>query len=447
MKRKSWTVYLLVFVLAAAFTVPSFVSLADETSLAGRTMSVLKVDGEQAWVNRSGMKELTAFDGMALGQGDSVSTGMETGLYIQADGDKTVKMDQNSIVEITKVSSKKLKLELKSGELFFHVENHLADDETLEIDAAGTTLSIRGTAGLFGCHGDQVTLYLLEGTVVWTVDGKPVTITAGQRMTATVKRQEGRQGASAGRVTEFTAADLNSFELEAVLERLDKLEIPASVDLEAAQKDGRLGRRVSDLRRTEREAQERTAAAIAMAAASMPHTEPGSGSYEIIHDEVDHDGIELSGTPEETKEPDETEEAEPPRTAVDFSMEPAMDSPFEACVKISKVTKVPDGEAIYARIIMFDKKRGYTFDSAEEMMNARGIFAAVIDAELSYGSETERGEMVIVTNPLRDLGLLKGTDIQIYVTVYTDEDAQNQYAGCKVKHTTATVNLVDEYNP
>lgn len=418
--------------LSIALAAPAFASLADETSLESRNLSVLKVDGEQAFVNRSGGKELPAFDGMVLGQGDCVTTGMDTGVYIQADRDKTVKMDQNTMVEITKVSSKKLKMTLKSGELFFHVENHLSDDETMEFDAAGTTLSIRGTAGLLGCHGDQVSLYLLEGTVEWTVNGRPVTITAGQKMTAKVTGRNAAAASGAGASQEdgsaedgqtsgFTADELNAFELETMLENQGSVEIPASVGLTAEGVAARLEGRALNLRNVERERGVAMAATMENVLTSQPQTEPGSGAYDIIEDEGgDDDSYPLSEAPEAAEEPEE-----PERPKIDFRVSCSMGL-YEACLVVNNVTNVLEGETPLVRIMVFPSGEAVPFGNAREFMEFDGGSNIVIN-------DCVPNSLVDILDELIAHDLIYGNYIDIYVTVYTAEEQQHGYSGCKLE--------------
>lgn len=418
-----------VWLLTSVLLASSFVSMADETSVVSRTLSVLKAEGENARVNRSGVKELPAFDGMGLSQGDCVTTGMDTAVYIQADDDKTVKMDQNSMVEISKVSSRKLKMTLKSGELFFHVENHLADDETVEFDAAGTTLSIRGTAGLFSCHGDQVSLYLLEGTVVWTVNGQPVTIRAGQRMTATVVGETASGGLTGGLVSEFTADDFNAFELEAVLEHRDRLELPAVMGLTAAGDLGRLTQKASELRQLETETLARAAAENNMTLASLSQNEPGGGSYEVIQDEgSDDDSYPLSDS---VTPPDETEEPERPKIDFDISHSGAL---YDEYVHINNITNVSEEETAYVRIMVLPDDEAVSFESVGAFMEFNRKPEAIKEV-IANGTA-----VTVEIHELLDAQELKhGAAIHIYAAVWTDEEVQNGYARCKLETLRAIV--------
>lgn len=155
----------LVLVTVAALAGFQIKALADESAAESRKLSVLSVDGEEAFVTKGGQRELPAAAGMPLGQGSKVKTGYKTNLYLTADQDKTIRLSGSSQAEITKASSKKLKITLKSGAMYFNVENPLAQDEEMGFEAAQTSMSIRGTSGVIAVDGDDVTLIVLEGQV------------------------------------------------------------------------------------------------------------------------------------------------------------------------------------------------------------------------------------------------------------------------------------------
>lgn len=223
---------LIVLSMAATLIGVNMVSLAEE-SAQSRRFSVLSVSGDEAYVTRGTAKEVKATAGMPLGQGSQVRTGALTSVYVEADDDKTMKLDSNTKAEITKVSSKSLKITLKSGEMFFNVEKPLKAGEELTFDAAQTSMSIRGTSGVLGFYGTSLQFFLIEGQVQWNVGNETVSMEAGQ--TAVLVPDSGQvleaNGMSSAwqlqSVEGFDWGDLSPLGLEAVLEQRESLDLSA----------------------------------------------------------------------------------------------------------------------------------------------------------------------------------------------------------------------------
>ena len=232
---------LLVVSLAAALLGSNLMSMAQE-SAQSRTFSVLSVSGDEAYVIKGAGKEVKAAAGMPLGQGTKIRTGALTSVYVAADEDKTIRLDSNTQVEITKATSKSLKITLKSGEIFFNVDKPLKAGEEMTFDAAQTSMSIRGTSGVLKSDGDITTLYLLEGKVNLMCGTESITVNEGQTVTVseganhTVKLAPNAaqvSGAAGGKdvvlspVSTFQWHELSVGGMEAVLEQQDRLELSA----------------------------------------------------------------------------------------------------------------------------------------------------------------------------------------------------------------------------
>ncbi len=170
---------LLVLTLAAALLGANLISMAQE-SAQSRKFSVISISGDEAYVTRGAGKEVKAAAGMPLGQGSTIRTGALTSVYVEADEDRIIRLDSNTQVEITKATSKSLKITLKSGEIFFNVDKPLKAGEEMTFDAAQTSMSIRGTSGVLSCNGDTASLYLVEGKVEWKIGNQTVNLTGGE---------------------------------------------------------------------------------------------------------------------------------------------------------------------------------------------------------------------------------------------------------------------------
>ncbi|MCI8607020.1 MAG: hypothetical protein HFG72_09445 [Hungatella sp.] len=259
---------LLVVSLAAALLGSNLMSMAQE-SAQSRTFSVLSVSGDEAYVIKGAGKEVKAAAGMPLGQGTKIRTGPLTSVYVTADEDKTIRLDSNTQVEITKATSKSLKITLKSGEIFFNVDKPLKAGEEMTFDAAQTSMSIRGTSGVLKSDGDTVSLYLLEGKVEWNCGKQRVTVVGGQTAivraildaspaevkTAQISVATRGESMAISPVRAFQWDELSVGGMEAVLEQKDRLELSA-IGLGGPVVSDELLLRLEELKR-EKEAEER----------------------------------------------------------------------------------------------------------------------------------------------------------------------------------------------
>lgn len=217
---------LLVLTLAAALLGTNIKSMADEATAESRRFSILSVKGEEAYVTRgSTPNEIKATAGMPVGQGSQIRTGLKSSLYLEADGGKTLKMDSNSEAVITKSSSKSLKITLKSGSMFFNVDQPLEDGEEMNFNAAQTSMSIRGTSGIISINDIELVVYLIEGTIAWDLGDQTMTTFAGQKVT--LRAVPGQAAYQLQSIENFTWEDLPFFALECVFEQKDKLDLSA----------------------------------------------------------------------------------------------------------------------------------------------------------------------------------------------------------------------------
>ena len=170
---------IMICTLAAVLSGFTLVSLAEETE--SRRFSVIQTEGEEAYITRGAGKKLKAVNGMNLSQGNTASTGALSEIYMEADEDKVWKLGEHTSVEVTKVSAKSLKLTLKQGKLFFNIENPLEADEEVTFQAAHSSMSIRGTSGIFWLTPEKLIFYLIDGNVTWDLGtGETIDMTAGQ---------------------------------------------------------------------------------------------------------------------------------------------------------------------------------------------------------------------------------------------------------------------------
>ena len=239
-----------VIAMIAATLGASISALAEE--IESRKLAVIQVEGTEAYITKPNGGKHKAVKGMSLGQGNKVSTGKDTYVYITADDDKTFKMDDNSIIAISKASAKTLSVELQDGELFFNVEKPLGADEELSFRAANTSMSIRGTSGWLRYDAMDMEFFLVEGKVTWEIDGEEVVINAGERVV--LERDWGGKTPAPGmplvyklkEKVPFTWKDLSDDALIAVMENRAKINL-AAIGLDAPEKIAEAAAKVEEI--------------------------------------------------------------------------------------------------------------------------------------------------------------------------------------------------------
>ncbi len=126
--------------------------------------------------------------GMRLDVGDVVVTDENTAVYLRIDDDKNLRLSPNSSVELTEADHDNILITVNSGEMYTNVENKLDEDETMNFNVGGTTMSIRGTSLNIGyTEGEEVNLIVTDGHVAVAPEGseeEPVLVDGG--MTASM---------------------------------------------------------------------------------------------------------------------------------------------------------------------------------------------------------------------------------------------------------------------
>lgn len=155
-KRRQLTI-LLVAILALSASACGKKAIAT-------TMHLLRTEGTVAVADGEG-KEVAISENLGLYSGYEIETGQEAYAWIDLDKTKLAKMDADSAVEIHRDGSH-LEMVVGKGSLFFNIEEHLTEEETLDIRTSGMTIGIRGTCGWVSAVDEgHLQAYILEGTV------------------------------------------------------------------------------------------------------------------------------------------------------------------------------------------------------------------------------------------------------------------------------------------
>lgn len=113
-----------------------------------RVIKVMSADGH-SYVARGDIKDLEAYEGMALQSGDSVHVDGNSSLILMLDEDKLVYVEQNtdfSIVAEGTAKDSRSRIELTKGALTCEIQNDLSSGSTYEINTPNSTMAVRGTS-------------------------------------------------------------------------------------------------------------------------------------------------------------------------------------------------------------------------------------------------------------------------------------------------------------
>ena len=160
---------MLVFLIVFAVTVPSLIVFAQDP--AARTLSVFRVDGEDAFLARSlGGRGVVPREGNRLSVGNVMTTGVETQVYMQLDAVSIVKMDEESEVAVA-AAGNLLSLSVFRGSALVEVEQQ-APEHTLETQIGNKAFVVRGTMFIAGIREEgEIVITMLSGEgVVYTAD-------------------------------------------------------------------------------------------------------------------------------------------------------------------------------------------------------------------------------------------------------------------------------------
>ena len=145
---------------------------------AAATMHLVRTEGRVAVSDGDG-EDVPLQDNLGLYSGYGVDTRSESYAWIDLDDTKLIKMDQKSKIVMEK-DEKDLEIAVKSGSLFFHVPEPLADDETMDIRTSTMIVGIRGACGWVEYQDGLSRVCLLEGTAECSTRGKTVQVNAGE---------------------------------------------------------------------------------------------------------------------------------------------------------------------------------------------------------------------------------------------------------------------------
>ena len=223
---KKFVISFLVLLLALS---PAYTVFAQTPN--ARNISVFRVDGNSATVARNHLgRETSPRAGQRLSEGNIVSTGRNTAVYLQLDEASILKMDESSKVQVG-AARNLLSLTVQSGMALVDVTTQ-NPGQSLETRVGNVGLAIRGTLFFIGRRDtDTTTITMLSGSGVVLVfagigDFAEIPLSAGFTMLI----QNLNNGASLQEILEHSITihpininNLGLFELEEILARQNYL--------------------------------------------------------------------------------------------------------------------------------------------------------------------------------------------------------------------------------
>ena len=119
-------------------------------------------------------KEKTLVEKMRLSSGHSLTTALESLVMVSLDETRLLTLEEGSKAQI-QAKGKKLAFDLKSGSLFFNVNEKLEDDETFDIRTSTMVCGIRGTSAFIGKDSKGHETVMVTDGVVHVVAENPRT--------------------------------------------------------------------------------------------------------------------------------------------------------------------------------------------------------------------------------------------------------------------------------
>ncbi|MCL2620076.1 MAG: FecR domain-containing protein [Defluviitaleaceae bacterium] len=148
---------LVAFSLATVMTIGVTVSA---TASEARLITVHNISGDSVELSR-GARATAPRQGQRLAQGNVLTTGRDSSVYLSMDSDSILKMDQQSQVVVSSAGNR-LALTVQSGSALLDVGVQQAG-HTTEVRIGNTGLTVRGTMFTVSRVGDVSVIHMLSG--------------------------------------------------------------------------------------------------------------------------------------------------------------------------------------------------------------------------------------------------------------------------------------------
>ena len=201
MKARRIVAYILSLLLAVSLSVPAF-----GNDVTARNISIFEVDGDNARLSRGAAREVVPRAGQRLSDGNILTTGRNTNIFLRLDNDSILKMDQLSRITVSSSSRNRISLTVQSGNALVYAGTQ-TNGQTLETRIGNTSLTVRGTMYVIGRDmSGALNIAMLSGSG----DVNGTELPAGTVMLVCAQRNEQQ-------VHALNLDDLNAFTLSSIL--------------------------------------------------------------------------------------------------------------------------------------------------------------------------------------------------------------------------------------
>ncbi|MCX7711691.1 MAG: FecR domain-containing protein [Clostridia bacterium] len=148
----------------------------------GRAAKITDLSGTVNVQKAGGEKKFSAFKGMSLSQGDSISTGKASWVELEIDNDKLVKISENTQLGVAELAGSiesgddQTGLKLWFGKVWTNIKNKLNIRSKYEIRTPKTVMGVRGTQFFVSLDDEKTVVAVLEGkvySVTYTTEQRP----------------------------------------------------------------------------------------------------------------------------------------------------------------------------------------------------------------------------------------------------------------------------------
>lgn len=164
-KLTQLSILTLVFLLILTSMEPAWV----EASNGGKAGTIAELKGDVFVKKGAGKREIKAFKGMGVTQGDTLRTGKNAYARVEFDGDNVASLGENTTITIAELADKSgvstTKVKQSSGSLWNKVKQTVGAGNTYEVETPTSIMGVRGTMFLTQFDSERTNLSVIDGTV------------------------------------------------------------------------------------------------------------------------------------------------------------------------------------------------------------------------------------------------------------------------------------------
>ena len=135
-----------------------------------RNINIHRIDGDDVSLSQGLGREMTPRSGQRLSEGNILSTGWDTQVYLSLDADAIIKMDESSRLKVGS-SRARLTLSLQSGAALVEVAQQQLN-HSLETRVGNTSIAVRVTSYIIGRRAEDVVfIVMISGNGEVTIQG------------------------------------------------------------------------------------------------------------------------------------------------------------------------------------------------------------------------------------------------------------------------------------